>query len=83
VSALNTLTEEEGLPLFRQIDRNSVIKFTYLPWTRRRRKNSRKCRRSIVVLPHVSLRLPLVISNVDNDDDGDDATDGTVDEVIT
>jgi hypothetical protein len=35
-----------------------------------------------VVLPHVSLWLQLVISNVDSDED-DDVTDGNDEEVIT
>lgn len=48
-----------------------------------RRKNARKCRGSIMDLPHVSVRLMIVVSNVDNDDvDGDNVT-GNNEEVIT
>jgi hypothetical protein len=54
----------------------------YSPWTKKRRKTARKCRRSIVDLPHVSLRLLLVVSHVDNDDDDDNVAGGN-EEVIT
>jgi hypothetical protein len=64
--------------------RGAVMKFVYSPWTKKRRKTARKCRRSIVDPPHVSLRLLFVVSNADNDedDDDDDVANGN-EEVIT
>lgn len=79
MSSLNAHTEEDLRPLFRQIGRSSVIKFQYSPLTKRRRKNCRKCKINIVALPHVSLRLSLVISSADNDNTPDEKAD----EVIT
>lgn len=67
---------------FRQAESKAHIKFMYSPWTRKRRQNAKKCRSSIVDLPHVSVWLPLVISNVDNEE-SDDVTDGNDEEVIT